>query len=187
VANRSNFNEFNIDEADAAKFIQLAVKSELEFEVMNNRTSQYQILNPGQLQKIYSNHPKREDICLIEGHYASEERYISGFSYDQPINYQDLWFDGSKFEAILSNIKDKASQNDSTSNEVIKLETSSYWQQLKRLAKQAIINYPTWKATQGKVQKTGNLQNWLSSTLKTNSRETEIIKKILSDFYTELN
>jgi uncharacterized protein YeeX (DUF496 family) len=66
------------------------------------------------------------------------------------------------------------------------MSKSQYWTALERLAVQAIEQYPTWRESQRRVQKTGNLQDWLTTVIKANNREAEIIKNILSDFYQEL-
>lgn len=64
--------------------------------------------------------------------------------------------------------------------------TSQYWEELERKITHAIREYPTWRDQQKNIQKTGNVVNWLKSTIKANSRETEIIKKVLTDIYPDL-
>lgn len=66
------------------------------------------------------------------------------------------------------------------------LSNSLYWNNLNKLIRIAVNEYPNWKKTQKRIQKTGNLQDWLTSTVKVDNREAEIIKKILSDFFQEL-
>jgi len=66
------------------------------------------------------------------------------------------------------------------------LSNSLYWGTLNELANHAIKAYPSWKEKQIKVQKSGNLQEWLTTVIKADNREAEIIKKILSDFFQEL-
>ena len=66
------------------------------------------------------------------------------------------------------------------------LLNSEYWGKLSGLTSHAIQAYPAWKANQRKIQKTGNLQGWLTAVIKADNREAEIIKKILSDFFQEL-
>lgn len=66
------------------------------------------------------------------------------------------------------------------------LLNSKYWGELSKLASLAINDYPNWKANQRKIQKTGNLQEWLTNTVQADNREAEIIKKILADFFQEL-
>jgi len=63
---------------------------------------------------------------------------------------------------------------------------STYWNGLSKLASQAVNDYPNWKSTQKRIQKTGNLQDWLTNDIQADNREAEIIKKILSDFFQEL-
>jgi hypothetical protein len=63
---------------------------------------------------------------------------------------------------------------------------SVYWGKLGALADHAIEAYPSWKDKQRIVQKTGNLQTWLTTVIKADNREAETIKKILSDFFQEL-
>ncbi len=48
---------------------------------------------------------------------------------------------------------------------------SSYWSEFNKLVHLAIKIFPEWYQRQKKVQKTGNLQDWLVSELKADSRE----------------
>jgi hypothetical protein len=66
------------------------------------------------------------------------------------------------------------------------LSKSQYWNELSKLASIAINAYPSWKEGQRKIQKSANLHDWLTSVIKADNREAEIIKKILSDFFQEL-
>jgi hypothetical protein len=66
------------------------------------------------------------------------------------------------------------------------LSYSTYWNKLQGLSKLAIREYPGWRKTVKGVQKTGNLQEWLTSVVGADNREAEIIKKVLSDFFPEL-
>lgn len=66
------------------------------------------------------------------------------------------------------------------------LSSSKYWSEFSRLANLAVDQYPDWKANKIKVQKSGNLQEWLTDVIGANNREAEVIKKILSDFHQEL-
>ena len=76
-------------------------------------------------------------------------------------------------------LPNKASNHSSLSNSV-------YWSKLDGLANHAVEAYPSWKNNQRVVQKTGNLQVWLTTVINADNREAEIIKKILSDFFQEL-
>jgi len=66
------------------------------------------------------------------------------------------------------------------------LSANGYWIELTSLATKAINEYPIWKDKQIKIQKTGNLQDWLVNDCKASNREAEILKKILSDKFQEL-
>ena len=66
------------------------------------------------------------------------------------------------------------------------LSTNDYWIKLMRLATKAINEYPIWRGKQRKVQKAGNLQDWLVNDCHASTREAEILKKILSDKFQEL-
>lgn len=68
-----------------------------------------------------------------------------------------------------------------------KISGSSHWQRLESEAERAIALFPAWSEQQGrKIQMTGNLQDWLTSTIGVDSREAEIIKKVLKDIFKEL-
>ena len=77
---------------------------------------------------------------------------------------------------------------DSVSSQSSKLEDSGYWASLTHMAECAVIGYPSWKEKQGKakIRKTGNLQEWLVHEFGVDSREAEVLKKVLSDVYKEL-
>ena len=66
------------------------------------------------------------------------------------------------------------------------LRHSPYWQELERKAEQAISDFPAWAPTVRKIQKTTTLHEWLRHTIGLDERETEIIKKALSDIFPEL-
>jgi hypothetical protein len=66
------------------------------------------------------------------------------------------------------------------------LSKSEYWQRLQAMAVKAIKEYPDWRRTQPRIQKSGSLQDWLKDRIGANTREAEILKKVLSDFFEEL-
>jgi len=66
------------------------------------------------------------------------------------------------------------------------LSGSQYWQKFEALAVKAVNEFPNWAKTENKIQKTGNLQAWLTSVIGADNREADLIKKILSDFFAEL-
>ena len=89
------------------------------------------------------------------------------------------------FQAIEQDDKLKRclKATDSISNQLL---DSSYWIEFNKLLHLAIKSFPEWYQRQKKVQKTGNLHDWLVTELKADSREAEFIKKILTDIYKEL-
>jgi len=66
------------------------------------------------------------------------------------------------------------------------LERSPYWNKFSRYAVQAVTDYPKWRQTQYKIQKAANLQEWLQNYIGANTREAQIIKKIMTDIFQEL-
>lgn len=62
-----------------------------------------------------------------------------------------------------------------------KLSDSDYWRHIQQLVTAALNGFPIWEAKQKKVQRTGNLQDWLVNDIGADNREAEIIKKILSE------
>lgn len=64
---------------------------------------------------------------------------------------------------------------------------SPYWKKLSAATLNAVESYPQWKASEDrKIQKSGNLSDFLNNVIGLNTREAEIVKKILSDIYQEL-
>ena len=61
------------------------------------------------------------------------------------------------------------------------LAQNSYWRDLERMAASAVEQFPAWKKSVSKVQKTGNLKNWLQDHIGANDREAVIFTKILSE------
>ena len=66
------------------------------------------------------------------------------------------------------------------------LSNSESWVDFNRLVDKAVNEYPDWKSNQTKIQKSGNLQEWLTGVVGASNREAELIKKIMSDFFQEL-
>lgn len=125
-----NFNDFDVNEKDAKKFLMLGIKGDLQFEVLNTKTSQFQLLNKGQIQEICIKHPNRAMINLIEGQYDQGEPCINyAFTHNQQINYSDLWFDQPKFEAIFF-----AKSNKSFDEELLESERSSLYKMVLGMA-----------------------------------------------------
>ena len=75
-----------------------------------------------------------------------------------------------------------------TSDADQKKSISPYWKEFEGKTTRAIREYPDWRDQQIKIkiQKTGSLVDWLKGTIKANSRESEIIKKVLSEIYPDL-
>ena len=73
-----------------------------------------------------------------------------------------------------------------TNDETLLASQSEYWNGLQTLTQRALKEYPSWRGSQRKIQKSGNLQSWLTDTIGAKTREAEIIKNVLSDFFDEL-
>ncbi len=63
------------------------------------------------------------------------------------------------------------------------VEQSAYWCKLRDLASLAIDSFPAWQEKQNTIQKSGNLQEWLVKEIKADTRESEILKKILTEVF----
>ncbi|MEW8441909.1 MAG: hypothetical protein AB2689_27495 [Candidatus Thiodiazotropha taylori] len=63
------------------------------------------------------------------------------------------------------------------------LSSSKDWQEFNSKVTSAIQAFPEWRSKQRKVQKTGNLMDWLTTEFNANNREAEIIKNIVSDIF----
>jgi len=107
---------------------------------------------------------------------------------DSHVKYNKLREEKESIEAEMDALKLIADNGSPARNgeAAAAMSKSQYWASLERLAGQAIEQYPTWRESQRRVQKTGNLQEWLTTAIKANNREAEIIKNILSDSYQEL-
>ena len=64
---------------------------------------------------------------------------------------------------------------------------NGYWRNLERMAAKAIEEFPAWKKSVSKVQKTGNLKDWLQNHIGASDREAIIITKILSENFKNYN
>jgi len=91
-----------------------------------------------------------------------------------------------KLEKENSALKQRVGQLDADRQKARALLQSDYWLELEERAVRAVSDFPSWSATQRKIQKTGNLQDWLTKTIGADNREAEILKKILSDIFQEL-
>ncbi len=63
------------------------------------------------------------------------------------------------------------------------LGDSEYWSGFGETIQDAIDTYPGWSEEQRLIQKTGNLNEWLTKSMKLTTREAEITKKVLSDLF----
>ena len=63
------------------------------------------------------------------------------------------------------------------------LAESLVWSKLERLANEAIHQYPAWSETQNRITKTGNLQEWLTTTLGADTRQAVIIGNVLTELF----
>lgn len=91
-----------------------------------------------------------------------------------------------QYDSLKTRYDSVGDKPDHVSNKESPLTQSDYWRSLESLTKQAISEYPAWCKTQRKVQKSGNLQEWLTQVINADNREAEILKKVLSDFFQEL-
>ncbi|WP_395770250.1 hypothetical protein [Arenimonas sp.] len=66
------------------------------------------------------------------------------------------------------------------SSQVSELEQNQYWNHLKALAERAIQDYPAFAKNKGRKVQLSDLNDWLKA-LGANTRETEILKKIVSE------
>lgn len=108
---------------------------------------------------------------------------------DSITSFKELRGEKKKIEKELSLVKAQLSEfKDVVKNKDYSvLAKSYYWDKLMNLAIKVINEYPSWKSHQRKVQKSGNLQDWLVNDCNANNREAEILKKILSEEFPELN
>ena len=108
---------------------------------------------------------------------------------DSVTSFKELRSEKKKIEKELSSVKAQLSQFNGVGKDkdYSMLAKNHYWDKLMNLAKKVINEYPSWKNNQRKVQKTGNLQDWLVNDCNANNREAEILKKILSEEFPELN
>lgn len=95
---------------------------------------------------------------------------------------ESVEFERDSLKKIAASIKSQPSENAKNST----LAQSGYWSNFTKTASRAVDEFPVWRDSQRKVQKTGNLMDWLTNTLEADNREAEILKKVLSDCYIEL-
>ncbi|MEH6504156.1 MAG: hypothetical protein V7682_09680 [Cycloclasticus sp.] len=87
-----------------------------------------------------------------------------------------------RFEAEHNIVIDEQMSQSPLAPKVIE---SEYWRKLECAAKSAIEKYPEWEkgVARRKIQKTGNLLDWVKSSGKVNAREAELIVKVLTDIF----
>ncbi len=101
-------------------------------------------------------------------------------SYDKLKERYDLL--AKKLEQVLEEYKQIKAAN----NAEQAMMKSDYWQEFRWKALKMVNEYSDWEKRQRKVQKTGNLQEWIRDTFDVDNREAEILKKVLSDFFPQL-
>lgn len=118
------------------------------------------------------------DLSIPESLIVLVEKY-SGPVADWKDRYDELEKIRSRLDKELKQLKigDKSSQM---------LGKNESWLKFEGLAIDAIDQYPSWRKRQKKVQKTVNLQDWLTTSIGASNREAELLKKVLSDAFEEL-
>jgi len=104
------------------------------------------------------------------------------------ISFTELRDEKLTVESELTEVKKQLGKFNQikTPDNLDELATNIYWNKLTNLAIEVINKYPVWKGEQRKVQKTGNLQNWLVNDCNASNREAEILKKMLAEKFQEL-
>ncbi len=92
----------------------------------------------------------------------------------------------ARLERENAQLRVEAGQAKTASDIEQSLRKSDYWRHSEQMAQQAIAQYAVWRKTVVKVQKTSNLQEWLTKTIGADNREAEFLKKVLSDFFPQL-
>lgn len=180
-----NLEPLDVNEILANKFIQLGIKGSIDFYIFNTKENQYIKLTRSQLQTIQSEHPRKIIIlleksnitCIYKGNFID-------IAHKQIINHSSLWLDPKQRDKHLKKFNGEFECLDE-----IDLTKSQYWNYLNRLIAKAIKEYPQWRnsrTSKNKRFKTSELAEWLKS-IGANTREVEIIKKILPDFFEELS
>lgn len=95
--------------------------------------------------------------------------------------------ENSSSDTPLQNSRNPDSPIDITSVDdpasTLSLESSSYWRDFESRTIRAISDFPSWEKEQRVVQKSGNLHHWLNEKIAKDTRQTEIIKRVLADVY----
>jgi hypothetical protein len=90
-------------------------------------------------------------------------------------------------EKAYTQVTEKQNGQSADTNQTDKVLSSEYLQGFLGKVKRTVDEYPPWKKTQKrKIQKTGNLHNWLMRDIGADTREAELLKKILSDNFEDL-
>jgi len=163
-----------LDEKDNfIKALTMAIASEITLYVMNTRTDAFVSLPPGQIQRIFNDHPEKTDIAVEKAEYDKFEN-IEKDEHIQIINFLDLWLSSEDY--LLVQGSDELAGID-------KLKQSKYWNQFEHKLSQSIEQFPLWEKSQHKIHKTKNLTQWLEETIDVPPRTVQIYINILSEIY----
>lgn len=165
-------NEFDnlepLNEHNRERAYLMAIRGDLNLFIMNNKNSSRYKLSMGEINKIRSKCPDKEEIYL-EAPLFNNNRQES-FGYWQYVNYKDIWVDPSLIALPQAN------------NTTLTAENSPYFMNLKTLVDKAIIQFPKLKKNR-KLTKYGDVIPWIKEEITTDNRTAEIIKKALSDIF----
>lgn len=97
-------------------------------------------------------------------------------------------------DSIIDKLVERVKSNESTVQSApeprgqlnANVDLGATWNDLQKSIKRAIELFPAWRDSVNKVQKSGNLQDWLTAEFKFSNREAEVVKKVLSDSFEEL-
>jgi hypothetical protein len=101
-------------------------------------------------------------------------------------HYEKLLQKHETLEKQYKQLYERHEQLKAANDHAQSLIESDYWQKFSNMALQMLKEYPAWREKQRIVQKSSNLNSWLIKTLGANSREAEILKRVLSDLFKEL-
>lgn len=119
---------------------------------------------------------------LIRAVYAGEIRAI--YRRDEVELTEDTLVYTKDVEKYLSHDQQPTTETTPEPVEALYLlEQSQYFKDLMNAFEQTLKEFPNWREKQNTIQKTGNLNAWLVHERNFNTKEAEIIKKIIREIY----
>lgn len=165
-----------LEKEEAEIVLKMALRSELDVYIIDTRKNIPFLLKIGDLENIRRATPNRTEVILEPAPPGS------GIPTFDKVGYLDLRIHTAKYQEIF-----KVDKEEKINLDNIDLSRSEYYLKLTMMAKRAVYEYSEWKTHNSKrrIMVSKDIEPLLKKITNV-TREIEFLKKILTDYFKEL-